>query len=268
MSAHRIEHLDMCAALALGVLGDAERAELEAHLDSGCPECAEALAREMASVRLLAASAPPLAPPAALRARVLVAAAREGREGAPAGRVIPLQPRPRPVATWAWAVAAVALAVAGAFAWNDAGRLRRELETTRDRLARAERDLSEERAWASLTDSPGVRAVSLTPTPQGTAIMRARATYDPSSHRAVIAFENVSLPPGHDYQLWALRGTAVASLGVIHADAAGRAIVRVPDAGDPATLGGFAVSLEREGGSSNPAAPEGPVVMAGTFPTQ
>jgi len=44
---------------------------------------------------------------------------------------------------------------------------------------------------------------------------------------------------------------------------AGRAVVRLEDVGDPATLQAIAGSLEPEGGSPNPAAPSGPVVMVG-----
>ena len=269
MTPHRPEHLELCAGLAIGALDEADRAALEAHLASGCPECEAELRRLATSVSLLAAAAPPLAPPAALRARVLAAARAEARAGsapARAARVLPLAPqRRRSYAAWVWAVAAAGLAVSGWFAWNTADRLQRELASSRDALARAERALAEERRWSALLDSPQARTVSLTPTPQGTAIMRARAIYDPATRRAVIVFENVSAPAGSDYQLWALQGAGVSSLGLIRADAAGRAIIRLENAGDPATLGGFAVSLEQAGGSPKPDAPTGPVVMAGKF---
>jgi anti-sigma-K factor RskA len=39
--------------------------------------------------------------------------------------------------------------------------------------------------------------------------------------------------------------------------------MHVSDLGDPTALAGFAVSLENQGGSGNPTAPAGPVVMAG-----
>jgi anti-sigma-K factor RskA len=100
-------------------------------------------------------------------------------------------------------------------------------------------------------------------TPQGERALRARATYDPATRSAVVVFENLKAPSGRDYQLWALHGATPRSLGVIKTDARGRAVMRLDNAGNPATLAAFAVSLEPAGGSRNPAGPSGPVVMLG-----
>ena len=276
MSAHRPEHLDLCAGYALGNLDPGDREALEAHLAEGCGECETELLSLAGAVRRVAASAPPLVPPPALREKILAAAAAEPRRAsARAPRTAPA-PRPtsvmepirrprRAVAAWIMGAVAAAFSIATALTWNTAERLRSEIAATRAQLERAQRDLDEARRWASVLDSPMARSVSLTPTPQGMNLMRARATFDPRSHRAVIAFENVVTPSGSDFQLWALHGNGVASMGLVHADAGGRAIMRIENAGDPASLAGFAVSLERAGGSSKPDAPEGPVVLAGKF---
>jgi anti-sigma-K factor RskA len=92
-----------------------------------------------------------------------------------------------------------------------------------------------------------------------------RATYDPASRRAVIAFEGLVTPAGSDFELWAILPDGPKSLGVVRADAGGRAEVRVADAGDPAALSAFALSLEHEGGSGDPRKPAGPVVLAGAL---
>jgi anti-sigma-K factor RskA len=271
VTAHRAEHLELCAGWALGCLDEADREAIEAHLAGACPECESELEALQGGVRRLAACVGPVAPPAALRPRTLAAAAAEPRDAAETsppgrGRAILRGPRPRvSYAPWAWAAAAAVLAVAGFFAFRSAERLRNELAVTRVALENSAREAAEARRWAALLESPTARTVLMTPTPQGLAILRARALYDPGSRRAVIVFENIAAPAGTDYQLWALRGAGVASLGLVHADAAGRAIVRLEDAGDPATLAGFAVSLERAGGSSKSDAPEGPVVLAGKF---
>ena len=76
-------------------------------------------------------------------------------------------------------------------------------------------------------------------------------------------FENVRAPQGSDYQLWAIVGGAPASLGVVKADAAGHAMMRLENVGEPKLLAAFAISLEPAGGSPNPNAPTGPVVMLG-----
>lgn len=274
MSQHRDEHLDLCAGYALGSLSDADRRQLEAHLESGCPECERALADFGAATVLLAASAPAAAPPPALKGRVMGAIEAEGaRRAAPTGapareerRVIELKPRwPQLLASWGWAAAAAALAIATAVSWNAATRLRGELEANRRQLAELERKLGDERQWAAVLSAPGAKVVNLAPTPAGASDLRARATYDPATQRAVIVFENFKAPSGHDYELWAIRGAkpAPASLGLVKADEDGRAVLRLENVGDPTTLGAFAVSLENEGGAPTPTAPAGPVVMVG-----
>lgn len=270
MSEHRDEHLDLCAGYALGSLDAADRQRLEAHLAEGCPECERALADFSGATVVLAASAPQAQPSPALRARVLAAVHGEGgaREGAAPvrGRVIEMRPRRQTVGfAWVWAAAAAALTIATAVSWNAASRLREELASTRGKLVQAQRELDEERRWAAVLNAPDARVTELSMTPAGVAALRARATYDPRTRSAVLSFENVTAPSGKDYQLWALQGAGVASLGLIKADASGRAVLRLENVGDPQTLAGFAVSLEPAGGSPNPAAPTGPVVMAGKF---
>ena len=280
MSRHSEQMLDLCAGYVLGVLDDAEQRVLEQHLAEGCPDCEAELERLGEGVVLLAASAPPIAPPARLAPRVLELVRREGRAGgrearagdgtAPSGgRVIPMPVRRRSsTATWGWAAAAAVLAVTSVFAWRRATTLGDELAAARTalkdsqhQLADQQQRLADERRWSALLDSGNARVVDMSLTPAGHGL-RARAIYDPQVRRAVIVFSNFTPPAGSDYQLWALRDGKPASLGLIRADASGRAIVRLPDTGDPASLGAFAVSLEKAGGSSSET-PEGPVVMVG-----
>jgi anti-sigma-K factor RskA len=273
VSEHREEHLDLCAAYALGTLDEAGRRELEAHLAEGCPECEAALADFGAATVLLAASSPRVEPSPALKGKVMAAIQASGtpaRAGAaPAadrGRVVEMRSRTRPsFVTWGWAAAAAALAIATGISWNTATRLRTELDANRQRLAKVEQELAYEQQWASVLNAPLAKVVELATTPDGAADLKARATYDPTTQRAVLVFENFKAPSGSDYELWAIRGAtpAPASLGLIKADESGHAILRLENVGDPATLGAFAVSLEKAGGSGNPTAPAGPVVMLG-----
>lgn len=267
MSQHRDEHLDLCAGYALGSLEDGDRRRLEEHLATGCAECARALAEFADASVLLAASAPAARPSTQLRERVLAAVRGErGSAEAARPRVIEMPRRPGvPVSGWAWAAAAGILAVTSMMWWTTVNRLRAELATAQSTMSDLGRQLALERRWAEVLASPGAKVAELQITPAGAAELRARATYDPVSRAAVVALENATPPEGRVYELWALRGTAVASLGVIEADAQGRAIVRLEDVGEAATLGGFALSLEPPGGSPSKTAPSGPVVMAGTF---
>ena len=279
MTAHRDEHLDLCAARVLGSIDEADRLDLERHLAGGCAVCERALFELSGGIVALAAGAPAARPSPALKAKVMervraeAAAAPRGRADArPAAvppaprRVIELPHRPRAAwPVWGLAVAAVVLAVSATVSWQAADRLRGELEGARHRIALAERDLAIERAWASLAASPGARVAELAPVSGGVKLPRVRATYDPASRRAVIAFEDLVTPQGSDYELWAILPDGPKSLGVVRGDASGHAEVRVPDAGDPAALSAFALSLEHQGGSGDPRKPAGPVVLAGAI---
>ena len=265
MSQHRDEHLDLCAAYALGCLDEADRSRLEAHLSEPCDLCARALRDFGDSAVLLAASVPPALPGPALKSRVM-AAVGAGVEGGPPkeGRIIPMRSRWAPLRRLGWALAACLL-LATAILLTTTNHLRRELKRARDQAQSLSRDLDAERRWAAVLASPSARAASFSLTPAGEAELRARATVDPETHRAILVFENFKAPSGRDYELWALRGNTPVSLGLIRSEPGGRVVLRIEDIGDPATLTAFAVSLEPEGGSPTPNEPSGPIVMIGSL---
>ena len=278
MSADHDRYLELSAAHALGCLDEADRLLFEEHLSAGCAECESALADFSEATVLLAASAPEAAPSPGLRARVIksalaarpaasaTASAVERRSAKDARGVL----WPALGWSWGWAAAAAALAVVTAVGWMTNGRLRTEvarlgedLRVARERIATLETESAEENRWARVLTSPEARVATLVRTPDAQTTLQGRAVYDPASRAAVIVLQNVYVPGGHDFQLWAIKSGAPASLGLIHPDKNGFAVVRVPDAGDSAALGAFAISLEPAGGSPNPAAPSGPVVMVG-----
>jgi len=256
VSTHREEHLELCAGYALGCLDERDRRELEAHLAGGCSVCEQELRRLGAVAVALAAAAPRMKAPAALRGRVLDAIGSEPN-------VVPLPRRRTPALTWAWAAAAMMLTALGVFQWRATQRLERELEASRTETERLRRGLTEERRWADLSASPRAVSIPLAPTPAGPADLHARVTYDPESHRALIVCVHFTPPSDKDYQLWAILKSGPSSLGLVHADPLGNAVIRVPDVGDPAALEAFAVSLEAKGGAPTPHAPAGAVVMVG-----
>ena len=269
MSAHHDQHLDLCAACVLGCLDEADRLELEAHRAAGCPACEAEMVRLSGALPMLASSATPSTPPAGLRARVLEAVRREGPAAASAGpTVLRLEPRRRPpLATWVWAAAAVVLAVSAATVWRANQTLRGAAALGEAELARLHARVDELSGWAALLDSPDATVVDLGLTPAGAAALRARAMFDRASGRTILVFENFAPPAGSDYELWAIRGAGPASLGLIRPDASGRAVVKLDRVEDPGAVQAFAVSLERVGGSGNPHAPAGPVVMLGKLPS-
>jgi anti-sigma-K factor RskA len=105
------EYRDDCAAYALGALGEDEVAALHAHLET-CDECRLQLERLAAVTEALGRAVSPLAPPPALRARVLDAVAAEAGQLAPAARAT-RRPARRRIPRFAFQiVAAAALALA------------------------------------------------------------------------------------------------------------------------------------------------------------
>src|SRR5262249_29249578 len=138
-----------------------------------------------------------------------------------------------------------------------------ELSAARDRIALLVSQSVEQNFWAKVLTSPQSRVAVLASTPEAQTTLEGRAIYDPGTHAAVVVLRNVYVPTGRDYQLWAIRGNTPVSLGLLRPGKDGVAVVKIEDAGDPETLGAFAVSLEAQGGSANPSAPTGPVVMLG-----
>src|SRR5262249_30180493 len=182
MSAHD-EIRELCALYALGVLEEAERARLEAHLRDGCAECERELAACTEGVVALAASAPATPPSPALRTRVLQAVraqaaprvrvmqAIEPEAGAPEVEPFPGLGR-RPVLRFSllaglgWA-AAVVFAVLGMFEQRVVRQLQAELGELRVRHALLEHQLADERQWAAAMAAPTARVAALAPTPAG-----------------------------------------------------------------------------------------------------
>jgi anti-sigma-K factor RskA len=276
MSAHD-EIRELCALYALGVLEEADRVRLEAHLGAGCAECEQELAACTEGVLALAASAPATPPSPALRARILQAV-REPRASRAAAAVAAAaaerraEPHPvrRPVVRFSllaglgWA-AAVVFAVLGMFEQRAVHQLQAELGALRVRHTLLEQELAEERRWAAAMAAPTVRVAALAPTSAGKPAQAGWALYDPSSRRAILVLQNLEPEPGHDFELWGIGSRGPRSLGVIAVEPNGRAVVRLPHVADPADLTAFAVSYESRGGSPNHQAPTGPVVMVGSL---
>jgi len=271
--------LELAAGYALGSLDEADRARVEALLASGKhPELNAAVAEFSEASALLATGAPSARPSPALKSRVMSAIVAESRpapaahttaEVPPAterGRIVELKPRRTPM--WvhaAWGTAVAASLVFGLVTWNETVRLGRELTAQRGQVSELQSKLTEEQRWSDVVTAPGTREAALQVTPDGQAEMSGRAIYDPKTRSAVIVFENVRVPSDKDLELWALKSDGVQSLGLLAADESGRVTLRIPDAGDPAAVAGFAVTIEKTGGSGNPTAPGGPIVLAGKF---
>lgn len=265
-------------AVALGALTPAEGEAFQRELERS-PELAREFAEYLEVAALLAHSAPSVAPPPALRERIMrevagvrpLAArvvardeenastggtpdARTGSAAAPNGgelagaRVTPMRSRPL-AAALPWLAAAAALL---GVVWTS-----RALQDERDARVAAEGKSEALRAQVASLDSvvsailaPDVQTVKLSA--QG-APPSARMYWNTQSRQVVLAAFNLQpAPRGRTYQLWGIEaGKKPVSLGTFNTgtDAGVRASFRAPD-GVKIAVG--AVTEEPAGGSTQP----------------
>jgi len=236
------EHNQEAIALdALDALDGEELRELRAHLAS-CAECRRERDALRADASMLAYAAPPVAPGADVRARLLervrelgpasaaadAPASRESEQrAAEAGaahadaRVLEFAARPRAVIPKWFALAAslviAVMAVALATLWRQNSNLRGELarsgaelnaERGRDAqqqeaLERGRQELLRARELTEMLASPGMRMASLAGTKDAPPGARASIAYDRAASRAVLIASGLPpAPEGKAYQVW------------------------------------------------------------------
>ena len=262
--------LEQTAPYALGALDDDERASFEQHLAT-CPQCA-AEVRELQEVAgLLATAAKPVAPPPALRDRILadaravrpisaasqrssaVPVAPQGEASAKAEPRVALSQRNWLVG-WLTAAAAILLVIAINSRYEKERQARAGLE---QQLASIRATLDSTGAALASRDSlianlvgPDVQTVSVSGTgPQPS------AKYFLDKRASRIVFVANALPPakaGRIYQLWGIEaGRSPVSLGTFNTDSTGQAVASL---GVPPGLriAVTAVTDEPAGGSAQP----------------
>ena len=230
---------------ALGALDEDERRPLEAHLKS-CAECATKLDEAQGRVSLLALAAPPQVPSPAVRERLL------------------RQVRPKPIAKpapglslfWRWAAALALILLFSVYRLNVLRQQNRalservaELDIVRKQL---EAQAARGRAVLDLltsTDTVKVARVAAEahPAPQG------KVFYHPTKGLVFYAANLPLLPSRQTYQLWLVpqQGNPI-SAGIFDVDAKGNGSVVLPSLPSGVAAKAFAVTVEPEGGVSQP----------------
>ncbi|HEY3203599.1 MAG TPA: anti-sigma factor [Thermoanaerobaculia bacterium] len=251
--AHSERHEELVAAVALGMPLGAERAEIEQHLRDGCPLCEELLVDFRQAASAFAAETRAVAPPAALRERIL-------------GSLPPARVPARRGDFAAWRVlAAAAVLLLFAVGLDDA-RLRRQREDLRSqsadlagRLASTQIELAQRELRARVLESEDVQMLILgghgpQPDAQG------RVFWSPRAKRGVLVAANLApLPTDRQYQLWVFLAGKPVDAGVFDADPAGKALFESKNFPE-ANAQNFAVTVEPRGGVP---APTGPIVLVG-----
>ncbi len=261
---------DLVGAYALGALDATDRAAFERHL-AECQACASEVRSLQPVVDGLAQVVPLVDPPAALRERVLAAAAGQGRAWPGAPRTsdsTTTAPIARPVApvvglNWGWlaAAASVLLAVGlGVYVWQLRDRLtqvERRLDEASARAAASETQVAalqraavDVRTTALVIGAPDLLRVDLAG--QGGSPAKARAFWSRAHGLVFAAVDLPALPPGKVYQLWVVGAQAPVSAGIFEPDAAGRATTIVEAGQQFPEPAAFAVTLEPAGGVPQP----------------
>ncbi len=260
---------DLAGAYALGALDAADRVAFEQHLRE-CSACASEVRSLQPVVDGLAQVVPLVDPPAALRERVLAAAAGRplpapraagSRPPAPVSR--PVGPLAAPPINWAWlATAASVLLVIGLgiYVWQLRDRLtevERRLDEATARAAASETQVAalqraslDVRTTALVIGAPDLLRVDLAG--QGGSAAKARAFWSRAHGLVFTAVDLPALPPGKVYQLWVVGAQAPVSAGIFEPDAAGRATTIVEAGRQFPEPAAFAVTLEPAGGVPQP----------------
>lgn len=259
---------DALAAYALDALDRDEAAFIERHL-ADCTRCRAEVATLRETTAMLALAVPQVAPPPAMRSRVLQRAlAAPDAPASPSSRVptvAPTSPRATPPsvaaepraasrAPWFAAAACAVLAAGLGAAWSAERAERASLAAA---LARGDSIMSTQALALDARDSllarvlgPDVETVTLAATGEAPSM---RLFFDREG--GVLVLSARRLPPataGRTYQLWGIdpAGRAV-GLGLFNTSEAGAAVVSLQVASD-ARFVVSAVTEEPEGGSPQP----------------
>ncbi len=239
------------ALVASGAATSEEKRALFAHLPS-CADCTQALAAFEAVAASLVQTLPPVAPPPAIRARLLETIAREEA-------ITPVRRAETAVVSdwssgvrWPWALG---WAFAGLFGlilgWNI--HIQREnTQLYNAEIASLQLTLAEKEEALRLIEARQTLTVGLSGAPEGQAA--GKVFWNPESNAGLlITFDLPVLPPDRVYQLWAIQGGPPVDAGTFLPNITGMGTLKVkpvPNPTEPVTL--FAITVEPVGGSPQP----------------
>jgi anti-sigma-K factor RskA len=241
---------------ALGVLEGVEKQALEAHL-TRCDDCQRKLDDARGLVAMVSLAAPPLAPPAGTRERMLESVRARRRVAVEAGAERPSFWR-WPNLGWGFAVAA--LLVGMALVAIDNRRMSREEAALQAALEQQTMQLDKTQAALDILRAPDTQRVRLV-SGEARRVPEGKVFYH--SQRGLLFFAS-NLPPlekQKTYELWLIpaEGNPV-NAGTFEPDARGEGSVLLPVLPPHVVAKAFAVTIEPAGGV---AAPTGPRVLAG-----
>jgi hypothetical protein len=216
----------------------AERDELRAHLASGCPACAGALAEAQATVAQLPQALPRVPPPAGARDRLMQRVLADASSGSSPGAT-GSAPNLRALRLFA-SIASVAamIAIGAAIYFSVVAKRNETLASTWEKTTRS---LNSQVTLVSLEKMP----------PQPNA--RGRVVWDRDSGMwHVSVFDMMPPPPGKGYELWFITPSKPVRAGMITVDAKGNGSMMVPVPKDIGPIASAAFTDEPLGGVDAP----------------
>ncbi|HEV7967299.1 MAG TPA: anti-sigma factor [Candidatus Acidoferrales bacterium] len=248
---------------ALGALEGTERAELEEHLARGCPKCTPGVAKARWVVVQLTLAAPDAQPSAALRAKIMDAAAKTPAEKARAA--LPTE-KPKPSAeramfpAWAW-IAAAALALVTGYTIRQMNNQNEQLAELRKQMKLAtmqnqslQNQLDMDRMVAMVMMSPDSTPLKLMPKDKSMPMVH--AYLHPHMGVAITADQMPSMPSARTLQLWFVpKSGKPMSVAIFHPDATGEIALVAPVNMPMNEIAELAVTEEPAGGSPQPTTP-------------
>jgi anti-sigma-K factor RskA len=252
----------LASEYVLGLTDEVTRARVATHLRD-CPSCRAEMNAVAQTFDAIGRSVPDVAPPAALRDRIL-AIPTQVPQALASTHVASVAPSGSRRVMLPWLAAAAAGLVAVAALWQ-AGTARAEVERLRVELAQAQLMAGEAQiARASLTkeleevseQAAVLRASDLVAyTLAGDGATRnthARAYVTHKDGMVFTADGLPALPAGKVYQLWVIVDSRPVSVGVFSPDASGRVHAVMPTPAIGSMPGAVAVTLEPTGGLAQP----------------
>jgi len=226
---------DQYELYALGVLGAAERAELDEHLKREGDPCIEGVHQARQLVSSLVLTAPESRPPARLRSRVVNLVSEPKRSWFRAPE---------------WIAAAVAMTIIAAWLANARRVQERTLVEARQELSRKNVELAQLNEAFALMNDPAAKQVVFgenAPKPRG------RVFVNPKQGVLLLASNLTPAPAGKIYEMWIIpKGGSPLPAGLFQSQSDGTAMYLRKGAVDVASTGVIAVTLEPEAGSQAP----------------
>jgi anti-sigma-K factor RskA len=255
---------ELIEGYALGALDANERAALEAHIASGCPECAKALEEARLVVTQLAYLAPPAEPSEMLRARVLRtvradAASASGGSGGTSSQTMRAGSQRSAIPMWLWAGVAALLLASLYSTWEvrktqvDLTDMNRRAATELKERKQLEEELTVAKHEAWILTDPSSKKIKIMPSDKSMPMVE--AVWHPKMGIYVMAQEMPMPKNNKVLQLWLIpkNGSKPMPSHVFWPDANGKIgemVDNPPE--DMAETKALAITEEPRGGSPQP----------------